>query len=70
DIDALKTVADGIESLRGEDRGFLMITHYQRILDYVEPDRVHVMVDGEIKKSGGPELAEKVEDQGYDWLKQ
>ncbi|MFB6181209.1 MAG: Fe-S cluster assembly ATPase SufC [Candidatus Nanohalobium sp.] len=69
DIDALKTVADGIESLRGENRSFLMITHYQRILDYVEPDQVHVMVDGEIKESGGPELAEKVEDQGYDWLK-
>ncbi|MDY6774195.1 MAG: Fe-S cluster assembly ATPase SufC [Candidatus Nanohaloarchaea archaeon] len=68
DIDALKTVADGIEALRGEEIGFLMITHYQRILDYVEPDRVHVMIDGEIVEEGGKELAEELEDRGYEWL--
>ncbi|MFB6203534.1 MAG: Fe-S cluster assembly ATPase SufC [Candidatus Nanohaloarchaea archaeon] len=70
DIDALKVVSKGIRKLADEDRGVLMITHYQRILDYVEPDRVHVMVDGEIVKSGGPELAEKLEDQGYDWVRE
>ncbi|MFP4038763.1 MAG: Fe-S cluster assembly ATPase SufC [Candidatus Nanohaloarchaea archaeon] len=69
DIDALKVVADGINNLAEEDRGFLMVTHYQRILDYVEPDRVHVMIDGEIAESGGPELAEKLEDEGYEWAK-
>ncbi len=68
DIDALKTVADGITTLQGEDIGFLMITHYQRILDYVEPDRVHVMIDGEIVEEGGPELAAELEDRGYEWL--
>lgn len=69
DIDALKVVADGINTLASEDRGILMITHYQRILDYVEPDRVHVMIDGEIVESGGPELAEKLEDEGYEWAR-
>jgi len=69
DIDALKVVANGINKLAEDDRGFLMITHYQRILDYVEPDRVHVMVDGKIVESGGAELAEKLEDEGYDWAK-
>ncbi|PSG99918.1 MAG: Fe-S cluster assembly ATPase SufC [Nanohaloarchaea archaeon SW_4_43_9] len=69
DIDALEVVADGINKLAEEDRGMLMITHYQRILDYVEPDRVHVMIDGEIVKSGGPELAHKLEDEGYEWAK-
>ena len=70
DIDALKVVANGINKLADEDRGFLMITHYQRILDYVEPDRVHVMVDGKIVESGGAELAQKLEDEGYDWAKE
>lgn len=69
DIDALKIVADGINKLADEDRGFLMITHYQRILDYVEPDHVHVMIDGEIVESGGSELAHKLEDEGYEWAK-
>ncbi|MDY6766212.1 MAG: Fe-S cluster assembly ATPase SufC [Candidatus Nanohaloarchaea archaeon] len=68
DIDALKTVAQGIETLRGGDIGFLMITHYQRILDYVDPDYVHVMIDGEIVEDGGKELAEELEDRGYEWL--
>lgn len=70
DIDALKVVAKGINRLAEEDRGLLMITHYQRILDYVEPDHVHIMVDGKIVKSGGHELAEKLEDEGYDWVKE
>lgn len=69
DIDALKVVAKGVKKLAQEDRGMLMITHYQRILDHVEPDHVHVMIDGEIVKSGGPELAHRLEDEGYDWLK-
>ena len=70
DIDALKIVANGINRLADQDRGFLMITHYQRILDYVQPDRVHVMVDGKIVESGGAELAQKLEDEGYDWAKE
>lgn len=70
DIDALETVAEGIQKVADEtDVGVLMITHYQRILDYVKPDRVHVMIDGEIKESGGPELAHKLEEEGYDWIK-
>ena len=67
DIDALQVVANGVNRLAAEERGMLMITHYQRILEYVEPDRVHVMVDGRIVESGGPELAEKLEEEGYDW---
>jgi len=70
DIDALKVVAKGINKLAEQNKGLLMITHYQRILDYVEPDRVHVMVDGEIVESGGHELAEKLEEEGYDWAKE
>ncbi len=70
DIDALKVVANGINKLAEDDRGFLMITHYQRILDYVEPDHVHVMIDGKIVESGGPELAHRLEDEGYDWAKE
>jgi Fe-S cluster assembly ATP-binding protein len=70
DIDALKVVAKGINKLAEQDQGLLMITHYQRILDHVEPDHVHVMVDGEIVESGGPELAHKLEDEGYDWAKE
>ena len=71
DIDRLEDVSNGINALRDEQgTGILQITHYQRILDYVEPDHVHVMLDGEIAMSGGPELAEKLEDQGYDWVRE
>ena len=65
DIDALRTVADGINRLRGPDRAILLITHYQRLLDYVVPDRLHVMTDGRIVRSGGPELARELEEKGY-----
>ena len=68
DIDALKVVADGVNSLRSQHRAFLMITHYQRLLDYIKPDIVHVLADGKIVKSGGPELALQLEAQGYQWL--
>ncbi|RZH67672.1 ABC transporter ATP-binding protein [Natrinema altunense] len=71
DIDRLQDVSNGINALRDEQgTGVLQITHYQRILDYVEPDHVHVMLDGQIAKSGGPELAEKLEDKGYDWVRE
>jgi Fe-S cluster assembly ATP-binding protein len=66
DIDALRVVAGGVKELVGPDMGALVITHYQRILDYIEPDRVHVFVDGKIVKSGGPELAKELEAEGYD----
>jgi len=69
DVDALRIVADGINKLRGADRGILVITHYQRILNHAPADRVTVMMDGRVVKSGGPELALKVEKEGYDWLK-
>lgn len=69
DIDALQTVARGIRDLASEDRGVLMVTHYQRILEHVQPDRIHVMVEGEIVESGGPELAEQLENQGYEPFK-
>ncbi|AHD04505.1 Fe-S cluster assembly ATPase SufC [Paenibacillus larvae] len=70
DIDALRIVAEGVNALRSEDRGFLIITHYQRLLNYVKPDFVHVMMQGRIVKSGGPELAERLENEGYDWVKE
>ncbi len=71
DIDRLQDVANGINALRDEQgTGILQITHYQRILDYVEPDYVHVMLDGQVVKQGGPELAEQLEDQGYDWVRE
>lgn len=71
DIDRLQDVSNGINALRDEQgAGILQITHYQRILDYVEPDHVHVMLDGQIAQSGGPELAEKLEDEGYDWVRE
>ena len=71
DIDRLQDVATGINALRDEeDAGILQITHYQRILDYVEPDHVHIMLDGEVVMSGGPELAVKLEDKGYDWVRE
>jgi len=65
DIDALKTVADGVNALRASDRAMLVITHYQRLLDFIKPDFVHVMADGRIAKSGGPELALELEESGY-----
>lgn len=70
DIDALRIVAAGVNSLRSEERAFLIITHYQRLLSYIKPDFVHVMMQGRIVKSGGPELAERLEAQGYDWIKE
>ena len=70
DIDALQVVAKGVNSMRSPNRGFLVITHYQRLLDYIKPDQVHVMADGQIVKSGGPELALELEKSGYDFLKQ
>ena len=66
DIDALKTVADGVNSLRKKDNSFLIITHYQRLLDYIKPDYVHVLMNGKIIKSGGPELALELENKGYE----
>ncbi|WP_034918202.1 Fe-S cluster assembly ATPase SufC [Gillisia sp. CAL575] len=70
DIDALKVVANGVNKLRSEDNAVLLITHYQRLLDYIVPDFVHVMVDGKIVKSGNKELAYELEERGYDWVKQ
>ena len=69
DIDALRIVSEGIESLKNESLGILVITHYQRMLNYLKPDVVHVMVDGKILMSGGPELALKLEEEGYEWIK-
>ena len=66
DIDALRIVSDGVNALRAPDRGMLVITHYQRLLDYIKPDRVHVLADGRIAASGGPELAHELERAGYD----
>ncbi|MDP2904014.1 MAG: Fe-S cluster assembly ATPase SufC [Methylovulum sp.] len=68
DIDALKIVADGVNSLRSPDRSFIMVTHYQRLLDYIKPDFVHVLAHGQIIKSGGAELALELEERGYGWL--
>ncbi|MCD1258824.1 Fe-S cluster assembly ATPase SufC [Paenibacillus athensensis] len=70
DIDALRIVAEGVNAMRNEDRGFLIITHYQRLLNYINPDFVHVMMQGRIVKSGGPELAQRLEAEGYDWIKE
>lgn len=70
DIDALKVVSKGINEMRGEDFGCLIITHYQRLLNYITPDHVHVMMQGRVVKSGGPELAQRLESEGYDWIKQ
>ena len=69
DIDAVRMVAEGVNSLRGPEMGILLVTHYQRILNYVKPDYVHVMMDGRIVQSGGPELALELEAKGYDWLR-
>jgi Fe-S cluster assembly ATP-binding protein len=69
DIDALKVVANGVNSLRGPNLGVLLITHYQRLLNYIVPDFVHVMVQGRIVRSGGKELALELEEKGYDWIR-
>ncbi len=69
DIDALKVVSKGINEMRSEDFGCLIITHYQRLLNYITPDFVHVMMNGRVVKSGGPELAQRLEAEGYDWIK-
>jgi len=68
DIDALKIVAEGVNRLRSKDRGMIVITHYQRLLDYIVPDKVHVLADGKLVVSGGADLALKLEEQGYAWL--
>ncbi|HEH0448914.1 TPA: Fe-S cluster assembly ATPase SufC [Staphylococcus aureus] len=70
DIDALKVVSKGINQMRGENFGALMITHYQRLLNYIIPDKVHVMYAGKVVKSGGPELAKRLEEEGYEWVKE
>ncbi|MGD8458320.1 MAG: Fe-S cluster assembly ATPase SufC [Anaerolineales bacterium] len=70
DIDALRTVSEGVNALRGPNLGVLVITHYQRILEYINPDFVHVMFEGRIVESGGPELAIQLEEQGYDWIRE
>ncbi|UDI78784.1 Fe-S cluster assembly ATPase SufC [Staphylococcus taiwanensis] len=70
DIDALKVVSKGINEMRGDDFGALMITHYQRLLNYITPDKVHVMYGGKVVKSGGPELAKRLEEEGYEWVKE
>lgn len=68
DIDALRIVADGVNALRAPDRSFILVTHYQRLLDYIIPDRVHVLAQGRIVRSGGPELASELEERGYGWI--
>jgi len=68
DIDALKIVADGVQAMRNPERAIVLVTHYQRLLDYIVPDHVHVLADGRIARSGGPELAHALEERGYGWL--
>ena len=70
DIDALRIVANGVNKLKSSDNATLVITHYQRLLDYIVPDYVHVMYNGRIVKSGGKELALELEEKGYDWIKE
>ncbi len=70
DIDALRIVAKGVNTLRSKDNAFVLITHYQRLLDYIVPDFVHVLYDGRIVKSGTKDLALELEEKGYDWLKE
>lgn len=70
DIDALRIVAEGVNALRSPDRSFILVTHYQRLLDYIKPDFVHVLAHGRIVKSGGPELAKELEERGYGWIDQ
>ena len=68
DIDALRIVADGVNALRSKDRATIVVTHYQRLLNYIVPDKVHVLYDGRIVKSGGKELALELEEKGYGWI--
>jgi Fe-S cluster assembly ATP-binding protein len=70
DIDALRTVSDGVNTLLTENQSMLVITHYQRLLNYIQPQFVHVMLNGRVVESGGPELALELEARGYDWLKE
>lgn len=70
DIDALRIVANGVNKLKNENNAVLVITHYQRLLDYIIPDYVHVLMDGKIVKTGGADLALELEEKGYDWIKQ
>jgi Fe-S cluster assembly ATP-binding protein len=70
DIDALKIVSNGVNALRGPDLGILLITHYQRLLDYISPDAVHVLFNGRIVRTGGPDLALELEEKGYDWIRE
>ena len=69
DIDALRAVAEGVNTLRSPDRAFVVITHYQRLLDFIVPDVVHVLADGRIVETGGPQLARELEQHGYAWVK-
>ena len=68
DIDALRVVSQGVNAMRNSERSFILITHYQRLLDHIVPDFVHVLSDGKIVKSGGKELALELEEKGYDWI--
>ena len=70
DIDALRIVAEGVNAMRGDERGFLIITHYTRILEYVKPDFVHILLDGRIEREGGSELADELEDKGYEFVRE
>ena len=70
DIDALRVIANGVNKFRDKNRSFIIITHYQRLLDYIKPDFIHVLIDGKIVKSGGKEIANELESRGYNWIKQ
>ena len=70
DIDALKAVAEGVNALRSPERAIVLVTHYQRLLDYIEPDEVHVLSEGRIVRSGDKTLALELEEKGYDWVKE
>ena len=70
DVDALRVVAEGFNKLRTPQTSAIVITHYQRLLDYIRPDFVHVLLDGKIVKTAGPELAKEIEDNGFDWIKE
>ena len=70
DIEALKVIANGVNKFRNKNRSFIIITHYQRLLDYIKPDFIHVLIDGKIVKSGGKEIANELESKGYNWIKQ
>ncbi|MDD2695718.1 MAG: Fe-S cluster assembly ATPase SufC, partial [Anaerolineales bacterium] len=70
DVDALRVVSEGVNALRGPEMGILVITHYQRILNYIKPDYVHIMLDGRVVESGGADLALHLDEQGYDWIRE